>query len=89
MAKHRTDPCVFFLIVNNSHGDASLAYFDKSFKLLGVVKRVGDHFNISDKDLNMYFKIKTGKLIDLKKVEKTMKGLVFLKTAYVYISRKK
>ena len=76
------------LIVNNSHGDASLAYLDKSFKMIGVAKRKGNHFKISDKDLNTYFKIKTGKPIDMEKIEKTMRGPGFTKTAYAYIFKK-
>ena len=59
------------LIVNNSHGDAPLAYFDRSFKMIGVIKRYGNHFKISDKDLSTYFKTKTGKPIDIKKIKKT------------------
>jgi len=73
------------LIVNNSHGDASLAYLDKSFKIIGVTKRHGDHFKISDKELNSYFKTKTGNPIDMEKIEKTMRGPGFTKIAYAYI----
>jgi len=73
------------LIVNNSHGDASLAYLDKSFKMIGVTKRRGNYFKISDKDLNTYFKTKTGKPIDVEKIEKTMRGPGFTKIAYAYI----
>jgi len=73
------------LIVNNSHGDASLAYLDKSFKMIGVTKRHGNYFKISDKDLNTYFKTKTGKPIDMEKIEKTMRGPGFTKIAYAYI----
>jgi len=76
------------LIVNNSHGDAPLAYFDRSFKMIGVAKRSGNHFKISDKDLNTYFKTKTGKPIDIEKIEKTMRGPGFIKTAYAYIFKK-
>jgi len=73
------------LIVNNSHGDASLAYLDKSFKMIGVTKRHGNHFKISDKDLNTYFITKMGKPIDMEKIEKTMRGPGFTKIAYAYI----
>jgi len=76
------------LIANNSHGDAPLAYFDQSFKMIGVVKRRGNHFKISDKDLNAYFQTKTGKPIDIERVEKTMRGPAFTKTAYAYIFKK-
>ncbi|GAI69613.1 unnamed protein product, partial [marine sediment metagenome] len=61
---------------------------DKSFKMIGVMKRHGNHFKISDKDLNTYFKIKTGKPIDMEKIEKTMRGPGFTKTAYAYIFKK-
>jgi len=75
-------------IVNNSHGDASLAYLDKSFKLIGVAQRRGNHFKISDKDLSTYFKTKTGKSIDMEKIKKTMRGPGFIKIAYAYIFKK-
>ncbi len=76
------------LIANNSHGDASLAFLDKSFKMIGIIKRYGNHFKISDKDLSTYFKTKTGKPIDIKKIKKTMRGPGFTKVAYAYIFKK-
>ena len=76
------------LIVNNSHGDASLAFLDKSFKMIGVAQRRGNHFKISDKDLSTYFKTKTGKPIDMEKIKKTMRGPGFTKIAYAYIFKR-
>ena len=76
------------LIVNNSHGDAPLAYLDKSFKMIGVMKRHGNHFKISERCLSTYFKTKSGKPIDMEKIKKTMRGPGFTKIAYAYIFKK-
>jgi len=76
------------LLANNSHGDASLAFLDKAFKMVGAVKRYGDHFKISDKELSTYFKTKTGKPIEIEKIENTMRGPGFTKMAYAYIFKK-
>ena len=76
------------LIVNNSHGDAPLAYLDKDFILSGVIKRNGNNFKLSEKELNSYFITTTGKLLDKEKIEKTMKGPGYIKPAYAYMFRK-
>jgi hypothetical protein len=73
------------LLANNSHGDAPLAYLDKRFELIGVVKRGGNRFSYSDKALNSYF-IPTGKKpIEKETIEKTMKGPAYTKVAYAYV----
>lgn len=76
------------LIVNNSHGDATLAFLDKSFKMIGVTKRYGNHFKISERCLSTYFKTKSGKPIDMEKIKKNMRGPGFTKIAYAYIFKK-
>lgn len=76
------------LLANNSHGDSSLAYLDSSYKFIGVVKRRGERFNYSEKNTDDYFITKTGKPIDKKVIEKSMKGAGFTKTAYAYVFKK-
>lgn len=76
------------LIVNNSHGDATLAFLDKSFKMIGVTKRYRNHFKISERCLSTYFKTKSGKPIDMEKIKKNMRGPGFTKIAYAYIFKK-
>ena len=76
------------LLANNSHGDAPLAYLDERFELIGVVKRNGNRFSHSEKELDSYF-IPKGKLkLDKETIEKTMKGPGYTKVAYGYVFRK-
>lgn len=77
------------LLANNSHGDAPLAYLDKRFEFIGVVKRNGNRFSYSESALESYFIPKGNKLIDKETIEKTMKGPAYTKTAYAYVFRKK
>lgn len=76
------------LLVNNSHGDASLAFLDKNFKFIGVFKRNGERFKFVSDDLNTYFITKTGKPIERAKIESTMRGAGFTRTAYAYIFKR-
>lgn len=73
------------LVCNNSHGDASIAFSDKDYKLIGVIKRSGAHFNITDKDLNTYFIKKDGSPINENKVLEKMMGENFTKKGYAYV----
>lgn len=73
------------LVCNNSHGDSSVAILDNDYKFIGVVERDGNNFNISDKDLDLYFAKKDGSIIDREKVLENMKGEKFTKECYAYI----
>lgn len=76
------------LIANNSHGDAPLAYLDKSFRFVGVLDRNGDKFTYSNNALKSYFVPKASRRIEKKEIQKTMKGPAFQKTAYAYVFQK-
>jgi len=73
------------LICNNSHGDASIAYTDEDYKLIAVIKRTGDSFTISDKDLGEYFIKKDKSPVDREKVLRKMTGENFTKKGYAYV----
>ena len=73
------------LVCNNSHGDASIAYTDEEYELIAVIKRNGDKFSITDKDLDEYFIKKDGTSIDIEKVQKKMIGENFTKKGYAYV----
>ena len=73
------------LIANDSHGDASIAYTDEDYELIGIVKRNGIKFSITDKDLHKYFNKKDGNPIDKTKVLDKMSGENFTKKGYAYI----
>jgi len=73
------------LVCNNSHGDASIAYTDGEYELIAVIKRNGNNFSITDKDLDGYFIKKDGTSIDIEKVQKKMVGENFTKKGYAYV----
>lgn len=75
------------LVCNNSHGDASIAFTDPDYSLIGVIKRSDDKFQIVDANLNTYFKKKDESPIDKEKVLKRMTGENFTKKGYAYIFR--
>ncbi len=76
------------LVCNNSHGDASIAYTDSDYTLIGVIKRNGNKFRIEKQNLEYFFQKKDGSIIDTQKVLKRMMGENFSKTGYAYIFRK-
>jgi len=81
--KYLKDEGIF--VCNNSHGDASIAFLDKDYILIGVIKRNGIKFNITDRNLNTYFKKKDGSDLDKSKVLKKMMGEKYTKKGYAYI----
>lgn len=78
------------LLVNNSHGDAPLAYIDDRYELTGVIRRDGDRFSYSDRELETYFIPKGSKTaLDKTTIEKTMRGPAYTKSAYAYVFKKR
>ena len=59
------------LLCNDSHGDATLAYLDEDFELVGVINQRN---MLSTKQLDKYFVLKNERQIDEKEVRSTMKG---------------
>jgi hypothetical protein len=75
-----------YLLCNDSHGDASLAYHDGDYELVAVVS---NQYKIIRAGLEDYFKLKSQKPVDLEKVEKTMKGPKYQKISENYIFKRK
>ena len=76
------------LVANNSHGDAPLAYMDGRFDLIGVMKRKGNKFSYSEKNLDSYFITRGNKPIDTDTILSTMKGPAYSRYSYAYVFRK-
>lgn len=85
--KYLKDGGIF--VCNNSHGDASLAFIDRDYTLIGVIKRSGENFRITEDNLDSYCIKKDGSPIDGEKVRKRMIGESFSKKGYAYIFRYK
>ena len=73
------------LLVNNSHGDASMASIDKSYKLIGVLNKRKNRYAFSGKDLGSYFIPKKPREITREYLEKTMRGIGYTKSPTAYI----
>lgn len=76
------------LLVNDSHGDASMADLDKDFSLFGVIYRSNRKLYFSQKNLETYFVLKKEKEITMEYLEKTMKGIGYKRTASFYLFKK-
>ncbi|MDY0236582.1 MAG: hypothetical protein RBR71_11155 [Gudongella sp.] len=73
------------LLCNDSHGDATLARFDKDFVFIGIVDSKN---RVQNKNLDQYFILPKGKAIDFELVREKMKGLKYKIVAENYLFRK-
>lgn len=75
-----------YLLCNDSHGDATLANFDDDYEFIGIIN---EKYKISSINLDKYFKLKNGNVVDIEKVLKTMKGPEYLHHNENYLFRLK
>ncbi|WP_335872011.1 hypothetical protein [Bacillus sp. 2205SS5-2] len=76
------------LVVNNSHGDASMAYLDSDYSLIAIGNHRDGKYHISDKDLFQYFIPKKDIPHTTEYLEKIQKGVGYTKTASIYMFQK-
>lgn len=76
------------LIVNDSHGDATIAKLDTDFEFIGVMEYKQGEYKYIDFNLEKYFKFKRERKIDIEKVKKTMKGPKYKYLSEYYIFKK-
>lgn len=72
-------------LVNDSHGDASLASLDPDFKLIAIANQTEGKFTLSDMYLDTYFVTKADTDLTPGWVDKHLRGFKFRKMADVYI----
>lgn len=77
------------LLVNNSHGDASMAFLDDDYQLIGSVSLSRGKWNISDSNLDSYFNPKKLPHPTKKEIQVLMKGVGYTKSAAHYIFKKR
>ena len=78
-----------FLVANNSHGDASMASIDNSFELIGVIYYSNKKYRFTKRNLDQYFVPKKKNIkVTKEHLEKTMKGIGYIKTASAYFFKK-
>ena len=75
------------LLVNNSHGDASLASIDEDYRLIAAVSMRGGKYRLSETDLEGYFVPKTDVEITPEYLFKLKRGIGYKKTAWAYVFR--
>lgn len=76
------------LLTNDSHGDATRAYHDDDYELIGVMKYTGRKIIVNKDQLDSLFTLKKAN-VDLEKVISEMKGPKYLKRFEYYIFKKK
>lgn len=74
-----------YLLVNNSHGDASMAWLDQDYGLIGAIHRRGKRFRIAMNGLGSYFVPKVERAISREYLERTQRGIGYRKSAYSYV----
>lgn len=77
------------LLVNNSHGDAQLAYADPDYSFIGIVNYRNKKFRFSEKDLEKYFIPKKDSIsLVLSDLKTRNKGIGFTKSASHYLFKR-
>lgn len=74
-----------WLLANNSHGDASLAFLDDRYDLTAVIHRRGEKFRLSEVNLNHYFVPKKDISHTSEYVREIGRGIGYTKSASVYL----
>lgn len=77
-----------YLVVNNSHGDASMARLDPGFELVAVYRRHGERFTFSSEELETYMIPKSGIEPDRLTLEREMRGPAFSRQVAGYVFRR-
>ena len=73
------------LLVNNSHGDASMASIDETYELSAVVIGGSGKYRLSEKDLDSYFVPKRAIEITKEYLHKIQKGVGYKKAGSMYL----
>ena len=76
------------LLVNSSHGDASMASIDDDYELIATYHRKKDAYVISERNLNAYFVPKSDIEVTRAYLEKIQRGIGYTKTASGYIFKR-
>ena len=76
------------LLVNNSHGDASMASIDSDYELIAVYHRRNNTYSISERNLKTYFIPKSDIEVTKAYLERVQRGIGYTKTASGYLFRR-
>lgn len=73
------------LLVNNSHGDATMASRDADFRFVAAVINRSGKFRLKEDKLGDYFVPKKPVELTDEEIEKKQKGIAYTKTAWAYL----
>jgi len=76
------------LLVNNSHGDASMAFLSPNYEFIAVINKRGNKFTFSNQNLEKYFIPKKEVEITEAFLEKHQRGVGYTKTATNYVFKR-
>lgn len=76
------------LLVNDSHGDATMARVDEDYNFIGVLKYSNGKFFVENEELEKYFILSGGRCIDIDVVKSSMKGPKYKTVSGYYIFKK-
>jgi hypothetical protein len=76
------------VLVNNSHGDASIAALDPELTFIGAVTHKSGKFKLRENKLEDYFIPKKPEKFTEDQIRKSGKGVGFTKTAFMYVFQK-
>jgi hypothetical protein len=76
------------LVANNSHGDASMARLDPSYRLVAVCRRRSERFTFAFDELETYMVPKAGAEPTLESLEQSMRGPAFTRSVGGYVFEK-
>ena len=77
------------LLVNNSHGDASMAQLDNDFRFIGVINYQNKKYYLKTENLEEYFIPKKNITVTKELLEETNRGVGYTKSANYYLFRKR
>lgn len=75
------------LLVNNSHGDASLASIDEDYRFVAAVIMRGGEYRLNEVDLEEYFVPKTDVQVTPEYLFSIQRGVRYKRTAWAYLFR--
>ena len=76
------------LLVNNSHGDASMASIDNDYEFIAVVNKSKGKHRLAEKNLEHYFIPKSTVKITREYLEKIQKGIGYTNSASDYVFKR-
>ena len=76
------------VLANNSHGDASMAYLDEDFVFYGVIDYRNKKYYLNSDKLDEYFIPKKNITVTKELLEKTNRGVGYIKSASFYLFKK-